>query len=62
MWKQTRKFAVTAATEVLDPDERSGGSLLVPVWILGIACLKQQVFLASKMLQMIKISGLYWLV
>ena len=51
-------LAVTAATEVLDPDERSGGSLFVPVWILGIACLKQQAFLASKMLQM-GLSGLY---
>ena len=36
------KFVVTAATEVLDPDVGSGGILLVPVWILGIACLKQQ--------------------
>ena len=59
MWKQTRKFVVTAATEVLDPDVGSGGILFVPVWILGIACLKQQAFLASSMLQTIKISGLY---
>ena len=58
MWKQTRVLAVTAATEVLDPDERSGGSLIVPAWILWRACLKQQAFLASKMLQM-GLSGLY---
>ena len=44
MWKQTRKFAVTAATEVLDPGVGSVGIILVPVWILKIACLKQQVF------------------
>ena len=48
MQKQTRKFAVTAATEVLDPDERSGGSLFVPVWILGIACLKTAGFFSFK--------------
>jgi hypothetical protein len=43
-WKQTRKFVVTAATEVLDPGVGSVGIKLVPVWILEIACLKQQVF------------------
>jgi hypothetical protein len=43
-WKQTREFVVTAATEVLDPGVGSGGIILVPVWILKIACLKQQGF------------------
>jgi hypothetical protein len=46
-------FVVTAATEVLDPSVGGGGIILVPVWILKIACLKQQVF-SFKLLQMIK--------
>ena len=46
-WKQKRKIVFTAATEVLDPGVGSLGIRLVPVWILEIACLKQQVFLAS---------------
>jgi hypothetical protein len=43
-WKQTRKFVVSAATEVLDPGVGSVGIKLVPVWILEIICLKQQGF------------------
>ena len=52
------EVAITAATETLDPEVEVGGSILVPAWILGRACLKQQAFLASKMLQM-GLSGLY---